>query len=200
MLLKIEFLLGPFLLLFILALTHIDNAKSQSDNISYTTFTNDTIGVSFEYPENWSIMEFPMLSKDDFHLVRVGSPDGKSEILIQIYLTDNPPETIQQNLALAISFATRDGFEYNKTSDLSTTPFHTILDTWKLSTNKSSESEQGKYYFGNDQARAFEIYYMDKKKNYDANASVLTHIKDSLKLSEIESFELQFLNIASSSL
>jgi hypothetical protein len=189
---KLGYIFCSFILSLIFVLIFTNDANSQSDNVSYTTFSNATIGVSFEYPMDWSIMEFPMSSEDDFHFVRIGSPDGKSEILVSIYLSENPQETTQQNLALAISFATRDEFKYNKSSELDLNPFHTILDTWKLSTNETSENEQGKYYFGNDDERAFEIYYVDKKKNYEANYFILDHIKDSFKLSKIEPNGLQF--------
>ena len=192
LILDVKLVLFLFSVLLFFIAFHINYGYSQTDNTDYTTFTNETIGVSFEYPVNWEFEEYPIEEVNDFHNVRLESPDGTVEIEVIVFVTDNPSLKIQQAINSKIQSLAEDGYEYkSKSKSTNSLPFQTVLHSWKGTVNSPIDSDKGIYYFGHDDYRAYYLYLVTDKNMYGTYLPIFLHIKESFTLSDIESPSLQ---------
>ena len=179
LILDVKLVLFLFSVLLFFIAFHINYGYSQTDNTDYTTFTNETIGVSFEYPVNWEFEEYPIEEVNDFHNIRLESPDGTVEIEVIVFVTDNPSLKIQQAINSEIQSLAEDSYEHkSKSKSTNSLPFQTVLHSWKGTVNSPIDSDKGIYYFGHDDYRAYYLYLVTDKNMYGTYLPIFLHIKE----------------------
>jgi hypothetical protein len=179
---RLKFLLS-FLVLFIIAF-QINYSYSQIDTTQqYETFTNETLGVSLEYPSNWEFEDSPVSEADDFHNLRFVSPDGNAEIEVIVFVTNNPSSTIREEVTAEMESLTEDGYT-SKIRALDSLVANN--PTIKLRYNNTVENAKGINYYGYYDSRAYYFTLSTDKENFSKYQRILNHILYSFTLSDIE--------------
>jgi hypothetical protein len=178
----VKYVLVLFSVLLFIAF-QINSSFAQIDNTVYNTFTNETLGVSLEYPSNWEFEDSPMSEADDFHNLRFVSPDGNAEIEVIVFVTNNPSSTIREEVSAERESLTEDGYT-SKIRALDSLVANN--PTIKLLYNNTLENAKGINYYGYDDSRAYYFTLFTDKENFSKYQRILNHILYSFTLSDME--------------